>query len=104
MVDNEFDEQSSPPTLSATYQTYIDLDEQSVEWVIFDVIGNALGVDPEERTIPVFETINPEALGMLFTADQGNSHVSFPVWDVQVHIYSDGRVVITPADAEANSF
>lgn len=79
MVDSGTAECTADPTLEAPYESCIDDSTESLEWAIFDRIGDAMDVDPACQQIPVSEQINPDSIRRLFTNEDPRVSVSFPV-------------------------
>lgn len=96
MADSDAPDCSSNPALDSRFESHIDLTTEPIEWAVFDRIAEAMEVDPACDQIPVNEQINPELLQDIFTENDGLASVSFPVWNAQVTVYSDGRIHLVP--------
>ncbi|MFC7187271.1 HalOD1 output domain-containing protein [Halorubrum yunnanense] len=73
-----------------------DVDDVLCE--IVDKIAEVEDVDPLELTPPLYEVIDPEALGQMFatipTADRMELRVSFPYEGYEVTVHGDGDVSV----------
>ena len=96
MPSNDIDEGARELSLSRARTSRIDLSEEWFTWGLYEAIGTALGLDPEVSEIPIDDQIDPEAIGALFTSTDGETYVSFPLWDARVTVRSDGLVRVEP--------
>ena len=74
----------------------LDGDEEALLVGIYEAVADAVSADPQIDEIPIHERIDPTALHEVFVDDDGESVVTFPVWDVWVHVRSDGSVLVFP--------
>lgn len=74
----------------------IDLENDAIEWALFETIADLLDLDPRKDDIPIDEHIDPDAMRDLFTEHSGETYISFPVWDMRVCVHSDGYIKIRP--------
>lgn len=78
---------------------------ESVSQSIVEAVAEAEGVAPEELAPPLYEVIDPDALGRLFAstsnADRGDGRVTFRYAGHDVTVESDGAVSVEESDATA---
>lgn len=80
--------------VSVVHKVDLDGDEEALLVGIYEAVAEAVGADPGIDEIPIQEQIDPAALGSVFTDDTGTTFVTFPVWDVWVHVHSDGSILV----------
>lgn len=86
--------------LSGTYHTAHDPGDGPSSEAVYRAVGEALGVDPGTRPIPVAESIDPDGLDVVLRdADEG-VYVSFTVWDHRVVVHGDGHIFVHPPDED----
>lgn len=64
--------------------------------LVLEAIGEATGLDPTRRPIPLAEYVDPDALDALF--DGTDARLVFGMWGMEVVVHGDGRVVVTPPE------
>jgi len=64
--------------------------------LVLEALGEATGLDPTRRPIPLAEYVDPDALDALF--DGADARLVFAMWGMEVAVHSDGRVVVTPPE------
>lgn len=62
--------------------------------LVLEALGEATGLDPTRRPIPLGDHVDPDALDALFHGADGR--LVFGMWGMEVAVHSDGRVVVTP--------
>lgn len=85
-------------SISEPFEAEFDVEAEPFEWVIYDTIAQALGLDAQADSIPIHDQIDPDALNALFTDTSGDAYVSFPIYDARVTIRSDGHIEVQPVE------
>lgn len=76
---------------------------ERVSQSVVEAVAAAEGVPPEELSPPLYDVVDPDALGRLFTsthgADRTDGRVDFSYVGHRITVFGDGTVAVDGGDA-----
>jgi hypothetical protein len=99
-------DRNQPPSVQPVeYRAYHSPDSPAkLTTTVVHALADAMGVDVTEIGFSLYDSIDPDALNMIFAPKPDGSlrspgHVAFSVKGYLVTVYSGGQIVITAPDA-----